>query len=189
MIGKQYEAKPIATLGKLNRLGSLEVNASATISHSNEVSFLQVFLISRQSGGNLLKTKVFFSTGINGFLHRSECAKKFTIISGHWCYAQHSRYTRDKRSDNRKYFSQIKSTTFKCNFSNSVCPPINLIGKPLLRYNKLRQNFNHLNVLPNKNFYLFETCHDPRSRGLWATTPIGLHYKNTMWAFLCSKKN
>ena len=80
---------------------------SITINQSNEVtSFLQIVPVSIQSGGNRLSTYVFLDSGSTvSFIDQSA---QGVTGSRHQCDAQHSWHTRNKGSEDRKNFSQMK---------------------------------------------------------------------------------
>ena len=63
---------------------------------------------------------------------------------------------RKKDLNPENFSSQYDETAFKGAFNQSVFTPINLFGETNYNYNKLKQSFNHLNVLPNKSINLMK---------------------------------
>ena len=136
--------------------GNHAVNVSAaTINQSNEVtSFLQIVSVSIQSGGNRLNTYVFFDSGSTVSLI-NQCSQelraqgtdvKLNIAGIHG--------TKDLKTE--KFPLKIKGLHSKVHSIEAFAHPSISLGNTNYNYNKLRQSFNHLSVLPNKSFNLIE---------------------------------
>ena len=132
--------------------GNHAVNVSAaTINQSNDVtSFLQIVPASIQSGGNKLS---FPRHLINGFVHRSNCAREATSPR-HRCDAQHNWHTRNKGSEDRKGFLQNKGSIFKCAFNRSVCTPVITLEKHKLQLQQAEAKLQSLECSTQQKFQL-----------------------------------
>ena len=137
--------------------GNHAVNVSAaTISQSNEVtSFLQIVPVSIQSGSNRLNTYDFLDSGPTvSFVDRSvneqlrakgtNVTLKIAGIHG----------TKDLKTE--IVFIKIKGPHSKVHSIEAFVHPSISVGTTNYDYNKLKQSFNHLNVLPNKMFNLMD---------------------------------
>ena len=133
--------------------GNHAVNVSAaTINQSNEVtSYLQIVPVSIQWLQQA--TYMLSLTADNGFIHRSKRAREVTG-QRHRCDAQHSRHTRNKDLKTEKVPLKIKGLHLKVHSIEAFAHPSIALGKT--NYNKLKQNFNHLCVLPDKSLNLME---------------------------------
>ena len=136
--------------------GSHNVSA-ATINQRNEVtSFLQVVPVSIQSGSNRLNTYAFLDSGSTvSFTHQSVQEKlraqgtdvTLNIASIHG--------TKDLNTE--KVPLKIKGLNSKVHSIEAFAHhPSMSLGNTNYNYNKLKQSFNHLSVLPNKSFNLME---------------------------------
>ena len=137
--------------------GNHAVNVSAaTINQSNEVtSFLQIVPVSIQSDGNRLNTYAFLDSGSTvSFIDQSVQEKlraqgtdvtlKIAGIHG----------TKDLKTE--KIPLKIKGVHSKVHSIEAFAHPSISLGNKNYNYNKLKQNFNHLSVLPYKSFNLME---------------------------------
>ena len=137
--------------------GNQAVNVSAaTISQSNEVtSFLQIVPVSIQSGSNRLNTYAFLDSGSTvSFVDRSVNEKlraKGTDITLNIAGIQG---TKDLKTEMVPI--KIKGPHSKLHSIEAFVHPSISLGTTNYDYNKLKQSFNHLNVLPNKTFNLMD---------------------------------
>ena len=133
------------------------VNVSAaTINQSNEVtSFLQTIPVSIQSGSNRLNTYAFLDSGSTvSFIdqnvqeklraHGTDVTLNIAGIHG----------TKDPKTE--KVPLRIKGIHLKVHSIEAFAHPSISLGSRNYNYNKLKQSFNHLSVLPNKSFNLME---------------------------------
>ena len=137
--------------------GNHAVNVSAaTINQSNEVtSFLQIVPASIQSGGNRLKTNDYLDSGstvsfidqsVQEMLRAEGTDVTLNIAGIHG--------TKDLKTE--KVPLKIKGLHSKVHSIEAFARPSISLGNTNYNYNKLKQSFNHLSVLPNKNFNLME---------------------------------
>ena len=137
--------------------GNHAVNVSAaTINESNEVtSFLQIVHVSIQSGGNRLNTYAFFDSGstvsfinqsVQGKLRAQSTEVTLNIAGIHG--------TKDLKTE--KVHLKIKGLQPKVHSIEAFAHPSISLRNTNYNYNKLKQSFNHLSVLPNKSFSLME---------------------------------
>ena len=151
------EAQPIATLKNKMDEGNHAVNVSAaTINQSNEVtSFLQIVPVSIQSGGNRLNTYAFLDNGSTvSFIGQSVQRKIRARGTDVTLNIAGIHGTKDLKTE--KVPVKIKGLHSKVHSIEAFAHPSISLGKTIYSYNKLKQNFNHLSVLPNKNFNLIE---------------------------------
>ena len=133
--------------------GNRAVNVSAaTINQISEVtSFLQIVPVSIQSGDNRLDTYAFLDSGsVVSFIDQS--VQEVTSPR----HAQHSWHTRNEESEDRKFPLKIKGLHSKVHSIEAFAHPSISLGNTNYKYNKLKQSFNYLSVLPNKSFNLME---------------------------------
>ena len=137
--------------------GNHAVNVSAaTINQSNEVtSFLQIVPVSIQIGGKRLNTYVFLDSGSTvSFIDQSVQEKlraqgidvTLNIAGIHG--------TKDLKTE--KVPLKLKGLDSKVHSIEAFAHPSKSLGNTNYSYNKLKQSFNHLSVLPNKRFNLME---------------------------------
>ena len=137
--------------------GNHAVNVSAaTINQSNEVkSFLQIVPISIQSGGNRLNTYAFLNSGstvsfINQIVQEKLRAQNTDVtLSIAGIHGTKNLKTEKVPLKIRGLHSKVHSIEAFVLMSISL-------GNTNYNYNKLKQSFNHLSVLPNKSFNLME---------------------------------
>ena len=123
---------------------------ATTIDQSNEVtSFLLIVLVSIQSGGNRLNTYAFLDSGSTvSFTDQSVQGTDVTLnIAG-------ILETKDLKTE--KVPLKIKGLHSKVHSIEAFAHRSISLGNTNYNYNKLKQNFNHLRVLPNKSFILME---------------------------------
>ena len=158
------EAQPIATLRKLNGIRQSTVRnqhgrsqlSAATINQSNEVtSFLQIGPVSIQSGSNRLNTYAFLDNGSTiSFIDQSVQEKlraQDTDVTLNIAGIQGTKYLKTE-----KVHLKIKGVQPKVHSIEAFIHPSISLGKTNYNYNKLKQSFNHLSVLPNKSFNMME---------------------------------
>ena len=137
--------------------GNHAVNVSAeTISQSNEVtSFLQIVPVSIQSGSNRLNTHALLDSGSTvSFVDRSVNEKlraKGTDVTLNIAGIDG---TKDLKTEIVSI--KIKGPHSKVLSIEAFVHPSISLGTTNYDSNKLRQSFNHLNVLPNKTFNLMD---------------------------------
>ena len=139
--------------------GNQAVNVSAaTINQSNEVtSFLQIVPVSIQSGGNRLNTYVFLNRGSTvSFMDQSEQEKLRAQGTGVTVNIAGIHGTKDLKTE--RVPLKIKGLHSKVHSIEAFAHPSISLGNTNYNYNKLKQSFNHLSVLPNKNFNLMEVA-------------------------------
>ena len=137
--------------------GNHAVNVSAaTINQSNEVtSFLQIVPVSIQSGGNRLNTYAFLDTGSTvSFIDRSVQRKLRAQGTDATLNIAGIHGTKDLKTE--KVPLKIKGLHSKVHSIEAFAHPSISLGNTNYNYNKLKQSFNHLSVLPNKSFNLVE---------------------------------
>ena len=156
--------------------GSHPVIVSAsTVNQSNEVTcFLQIVHVSIQSGDNRLITYAFLNSGstvsfIDQSVHeilRAQGADVTLNMAG-------IHGTKDLKTE--KVPLKMRGLHSKVRLIEAFAQPSISLGNTNYNYNKLKQSFNHLSVLPNKNINLMEV-------GIILgqdTTSIGLQDRNT----------
>ena len=129
--------------------------SAATFNQSNEVtSFLQIVPVSIQSGGNRLNTYALLDSGsMVSFIDQSVQEKlraqgnDVTLING-----------KKKDLKTEKIPLKIKGLHSEVHSIEAFAHPSISLGNTNYNYNKLKQSFNHLCVLPNKSFNLMEVC-------------------------------
>ena len=137
--------------------GNHAVNVSAaTINQSYEVtSFLQIVLVSIQSGRNRLNTYAFLDSGSTvSFIdqslqeksqaHGTEVTLNIAGIHG----------TKDLKTE--KVPLTIKGLHSKVYTLEAFVHPSISLGNKNYDYNKLKQSFSYLSVLPNRSFNMME---------------------------------
>ena len=137
--------------------GNHAVNVSAaTINQSNEVtSFLQIVPVSIQSGGNRLNTYAFLDSGSTvSFIDQSVQEKLRAQGTGVTLNIAGIHGTKDLKTE--KVPLKIKGLHSKVHSIEAFAHPSISLGNTNYNYNKLKQSFNHLSVLPNKSFNLME---------------------------------
>ena len=137
--------------------GNHAVNVSAaTINQSNEVtSFLQIVPVSIQSGGNRLNTYAFLDSGSTvSFIDQSVQEKLRAQGTGVTLSIAGIHGTKDLKTE--KVPLKIKGLHSKVHSIEAFAHPSISLGNTNYNYNKLKQSFNHLSVLPNKSFNLME---------------------------------
>ena len=137
--------------------GNHAVNVSAaTINQSNEVtSFLQIVPVSIQSGGNRLNTYAFLDSGPTvSFIDQSVQQKLRAQGTDVTLNIAGIHGTKDLKTE--KVPLKIKGLHSKVHSIEAFAHPSISLGNTNYNYNKLKQSFNHLSVLPNKSFNLME---------------------------------
>ena len=137
--------------------GNHAVNVSAaTINQSNEVtSFLQILPVSIQSGGNRLNTYAFLDSGSTvSFIDQSVQEKLRAQGTDVTLNIAGIHGTKDLKTE--KVPLKIKGLHSKMHSIEAFAHPSISLGNTNYNYNKLKQSFNHLGVLPDKNFNLME---------------------------------
>ena len=137
--------------------GNHAVNVSAaTINQSNEVtSFLQIVPVSIQSGGNRVNINAFLDSGSTVlFLDQSVQDKLRAQGTDVTLNIAGIHGTKDLKTE--KFSLKIKELHSKVISIEAFAHPSISLGKTNYNYNKLKQSFNHLSVLPNKSFNLME---------------------------------
>ena len=137
--------------------GNRAVNVSAaTINQSNEVtSFLQIVPVSIQSGGNRLNTYAFLDSGSTvSFIDQSVQEKLRAQGTDVTLNIAGIHGTKDLKTE--KVPLKIKGLHSKVHSIEAFAHPSISLGNTNYNYNKLKQSFNHLSVLPNKSFNLME---------------------------------
>ena len=137
--------------------GNHAVNVSAaTINQSNEVtSFLQIVPVSIQSGGNRLNTYAFLRSGSTVSLIDQSVQEKLRF-QGTDVTLNIAGIHRTKDLKTEKVPLKIKGLHSKVHSVEAFAHPSISLGNTNYNYNKLKQSFNHLSVLPNKSFNLME---------------------------------
>ena len=130
--------------------------SAATINQSNEVtSFLQMVPVSIQSGGNRLNTYVFPDSGSTvSFIDQSVQEKLRAQGTDMTLNIAGIHGTKDLKTENVPL--KIRGLHSKVNSIEAFAQPSISLGNTNYNYNKLKQSFNHLSVLPNKSFNLME---------------------------------
>ena len=130
--------------------------SAATINQKNDItSFLQIDSVSIQSGSNRLNTNAFLdSASTVSFIDQkvqeklraqgTDVTLKIAGIHG----------TKDLKTE--KVPLKIKGLHSKVHSIEAFAHPLISLGNLKYNYNKLKQRFNHLSVLPNKSFNLME---------------------------------
>ena len=137
--------------------GNHAVNVSAaTINQSNEVtSFPQIVPVSIQSGGNRLNTYAFLDSGSTvSFIDQSVQEKLRTQGTDVTLNIAGIHGTKDLKRE--MFHLKIKVLPSKVHSIEAFAHPSISLGNTNDNYNKLKQSFNHLSVLPNKSFNLME---------------------------------
>ena len=137
--------------------GNHAINVSAaTINQSNEVtSFLQIVPVSIQSGGNRLNTYAFLDSGSTvSFIDQSVQEKLRAQGTDATLNVAGIHGTKDLKTE--KVPLKIKGLHSKVHSIEAFAHPSISLGNTNYNYNKLKQSFNHLSVLPNKSFNLME---------------------------------
>ena len=135
--------------------GNHAVNVSAaTISQSNEITdFLQIVPVSIQSGSNRLNTYAFLDSGSTvSFVDRSVSEKLRAKGTDVTLNIAGIHGTKDLKTEMVPI--KIKGPQSKVHSIEAFVHPSISLGTTNYDYNKLKQSFNHLNVLPNKTFNL-----------------------------------
>ena len=99
---------------------------------------------------------------MNGFIHRSKCAREVTSPR-HRCDAQHSWHTWNKGSEDSKGSSQNKGTTFKGALYRSVYTPVNLLGKRKLQLQQAEAKLQSLECFTQQKLQLDGSWYHPWS--------------------------
>ena len=137
--------------------GNHAVNVSAaTVSQSNEVtSFLQIVRVSIQSGRNRLNTYAFLDSGSTvSFVDRSVNEKLRAKGTDVTLNIAGIHGTKDLKTEIVSI--KIKGPHSKVHSIEAFVHPSISLRTTNYDYNKLKQSFNHLNVLPNKTFNLMD---------------------------------
>ena len=137
--------------------GNHAVNVSAaTINQSNKVTgFLQIVPVSIQSGGKRLNTYAFLDSGSTvSFIDQSVQEKLRAQGTGVTLNIAGIHGTKDLKTE--RVPLKIKGLHSKVHSIEAFAHPSISLGNTDYNYNKLKQSFNHLSVLPNKNFNLME---------------------------------
>ena len=137
--------------------GNHAVNVSAaTVNQSNEVtSFLQIVPVSTQSGGNRLNTYAFLDRGSTvSFIDQSVQEKLRAQGTDVTLNIAGIHGTKDLKTE--RVPLKIKGLHSKVHSIEAFAHPSISLGNTNYNYNKLKQSFNHLSVLPNKSFNLME---------------------------------
>ena len=137
--------------------GNHAVNVSAaTISQSNEdTSFLQIDPVSFQSGNNRLNTYAYLDSGPTVSLIDQSVNEKLQ--------AKGTDVTLNTDGIHGTKDLKTEMVSIKIKGVHSIVPSIEAFVQPSISlgttnnvYHKLKQSFNHLNVLPNKTFNLMD---------------------------------
>ena len=139
--------------------GNHAVNISAaTINQSNEVtSFLQIVPVSIQSSGNRLNTYAFLDSGSTvSFIDQSVQEELQAQGNDVTLNIAGIHGTKDLKTE--KVHLKIKGLHSNVHSIEAFPHPSISLGNTNYNYNKLKQSFNHLSVLPNKSFNLMEIC-------------------------------
>ena len=131
--------------------GDHAVNVSAaTINQSNEVtSFLQIVPVSIQSGGNRFNTYAFLDSGSTvSFIDQSVQEKLRAQGTDVTLNIAGIHGTKDLKTE--KVLLKIKGLHSKVHSIEAFAHPSISLGNTNYNYNKLKQSFNHLSVLPTK---------------------------------------
>ena len=130
--------------------------SAATINQSNEVtSFLQIVPVSIQSGGNRLNTYAFLVSGSTvSFIDQSVQEKLRAQGTDVTLKIAGKHGTKDLKTE--KVPLKTKGLHSKVHSMEAFEHPSISLGNTNYNYNKLKQSFNHLSVLPNKSFNLME---------------------------------
>ena len=137
--------------------GNHAVNVSAaTINQSNEVtSFLQIVPVSIQSGGNRLNTYAFLDSGSTvSFIDQSVQEKLRAQGTDVTLNIAGIHGTKDLKTE--RVPLKVKGVHSKVHSIEAFAHPSISLVNTNYNYNKLKQSFNHLSVLPNKSFNLME---------------------------------
>ena len=137
--------------------GNHAVNVSAsTINQSNEVTtFLQIVPVSIQNGGNRLNTYAFLDSGsMVSFINRSVQEK--LRAQGTDVTLNIAGIHGTKVLKTEKFLLKIKGLHSKVHSIEASAHPSISLRNTNYNYNKLKQSFNNLSVLPNKSFNLME---------------------------------
>ena len=137
--------------------GNHAVNLSAaTISLSCEVtSFLQIVPVSVQSGNNRLNTYAFLDSGSTvSFVNRSVNEKLRAKGTDVTLYIAGIHGTKDLKTEMMSI--KIKGQHSKVLLTEAFVHPSISLGTTNYDYHKLKQSFNHSNVLANKMFNLMD---------------------------------
>ena len=151
------EARPIATIRKPNGRGqSRSQSKRSNNQQSNEVtSFLQIVPVSIASGGNRLNTYVFLDSGSTvSFIDQSVQEKLRAQGPDVTLNIAGIHGTKDLKTE--RVPLTIKGLHSKLHSIEAFAHPSISLGNTNYNYNKLRQSFNHLSVLPNNSFNLIE---------------------------------
>ena len=135
--------------------GNHAVNVSAaSISQSDEVtSFLQIVPVSIQSGSNRLNTYAFLDSGSTvSFVEQSVNEKLRVKGTDVTLNIAGIHGTKDLKTEMVPI--KIKGPHSIVHSIEAFVHPSISLGTTNYDYNKLKQSFNHLNVLPNKTFNL-----------------------------------
>ena len=132
--------------------GNHPVNASAaTNNQSNEVTrFLQMFPVSIQSDGNRLNTYVFLDSGSTvSFI--DQCVREKLRVQGTDVTLKVAGINRTKDPKTEKVLLKIKGLHSKVHSVQAFAHPSISMGNANHKKSKLKQSFNQLSVLPNKD--------------------------------------
>ena len=133
------------------------VNVSpSTINHSNEVtSFLEIVLVSIQSGSNRLNRYAFLDNGsVVSFIDQSVQEKLRAHGTDVTLCIAGIHGTKDLKTEMIPL--KIKGLHSKVHSIEGFAHPSISLGNTNYSYNKLKQSFNHLSVLPHEGFNLME---------------------------------
>ena len=151
---------------KLNRLllsenqmdeGNHAFNVSAeTINQSNEVTkFLLIVPVSIQSGSNRLNTYVSLDNGsMVSFIN--QCVQETLRAQGTDVALKKAAIQGTKDLKREKVHLKIEGLQSKLYSIEAFAHPSISFGNTNYNYNKLKQSFTHLSVLPNKSFNVIE---------------------------------
>ena len=130
--------------------------SAATINQSNEVtSFLQIVPVSIQSGGNRLNTYAFLDSGSTASFVNQSVQEKLRA-QGTDVTLNISGIHAMKDLKTERVPLKLKGQHSKVHSIEALAHPSISLGNTNYNYNKLKQSFNHLSVLPNKSFNLME---------------------------------
>ena len=137
--------------------GNHAVNVSAaTVNKSNEVtSFLQIVPVSIQSGGNRLITYALLNSGSTVSVI-DQCEPEKLGAQGTDLTLNIAGIHEANDLKTEKIPLKIMGLHSKVHSIEAFAHPSISLGNTNYNYNKLRQSFNHLSVLPNKSFNLME---------------------------------
>ena len=130
--------------------------SAATSNQSIDVnSFLQIVPVQIQSGGNRPKTYIFFDSAKEvSFIDQSVQKKLRAQGTDVTLNIAGIHGTKDLKT--AKVPLKIKGLHSKVHSIEAFAHPSISLGNPNYNYNKLKQSFNHLSVLPIKSFNLME---------------------------------